>query len=205
MKRLSIYCACLLAAPLALQAQSVEPKLAGRTVTVENIKVENTNQTMVVDLDLNMDSLKLPSNMRLVFTPIITNNTEEMPGFGGTRNFSTGILFLLRRGEYSHLHRLKQDEMWHFYLGAPLRLAIVRPDGTAEEILLGQDVLNGQYLQYTVPGGCWFGATPAEGSDFALVGCTVAPGFDFADFEMADPDVLGQTFPHAAGLVREFC
>ena len=59
--------------------------------------------------------------------------------------------------------------------------------------------------QYTVPGGWWFGATPAEGSDFALVGCTVAPGFDFADFEMADPDVLGQTFPHAAGLVREFC
>ena len=59
--------------------------------------------------------------------------------------------------------------------------------------------------QYTVPGGCWFGATPAEGSDFALVGCTVAPGFDFADFEMADPDVLGQTFPHAARLVREFC
>ena len=54
-------------------------------------------------------------------------------------------------------------------------------------------------------GGCWFGATPAEGSDFALVGCTVAPGFDFADFEMADPDVLGQTFPHAAGLIREFC
>ena len=130
---------------------------------------------------------------------------DAPPGFGGTRNFSTGILFLLRRGEYSHLHRLKQDEMWHFYLGAPLRLAIVRLDGTAEEILLGQDVLNGQYLQYTVPGGCWFGATPAEGSDFALVGCTVAPGFDFADFEMADPDVLGQTFPHAAGLVREFC
>ena len=63
---------------------------------------------------------------------------DALPGFGGTRNFSTGILFLLRRGEYSHLHRLKQDEMWHFYLGAPLRLAIVRPDGTAEEILLGQ-------------------------------------------------------------------
>lgn len=124
---------------------------------------------------------------------------DALPGFGGTRNFSTGILFLLRRGEYSHLHRLKQDEMWHFYLGAPLRLAIVRPDGTAEEILLGQDVLNDQYLQYTVPGGCWFGATPAEGSDFALVGCTVAPGFDFADFEMADPDVLGRPSPTPPG------
>lgn len=66
-----------MAAPLALQAQSAEPKLAGRTVAVENIKVENTNQTMVVDLDLNMDSLKLAADMRLVFTPIITNNTEE--------------------------------------------------------------------------------------------------------------------------------
>ena len=62
---------------------------------------------------------------------------DALPGFGGARNFSTGILFLLRRGEYSHLHRLKQDEMWHFYLGAPLRLAIIRPDGAAEEILFG--------------------------------------------------------------------
>ena len=61
---------------------------------------------------------------------------DALPGFGGTRNFSTGILFLLRRGEYSHLHRLKQDEMWHFYLGAPLRLAIVRPDGTPKGLLL---------------------------------------------------------------------
>lgn len=77
MKRLSIYCACLMAAPMALQAQGVSPELAGNTVTVENIKVENTNQTMVVDLDLNMDSLELKSNMRLVFTPIIRNNTEE--------------------------------------------------------------------------------------------------------------------------------
>ncbi len=136
---------------------------------------------------------------------------DALPGFGGARNFSTGILFLLRQGEYSHLHRLTQDEMWHFYLGAPLRLAVIRPDGTAEEVLLGQDVLNGQHLQYTVPGGCWFGATPAEGSSFALhtaegnVGCTVAPGFDFADFELADPATLEQAFPESAGLVREFC
>lgn len=77
MKRLSIYCACLMAAPLAVQAQSAGPRLADKTVVVQNVKVENTNNTMVVDLDLNMDSLKLPSNMRLVFTPIIKNNTEE--------------------------------------------------------------------------------------------------------------------------------
>ncbi len=77
MKRFSIYCACLLAAPLASQAQSTEPKLADETVKVQNVKVESTDKTMVVDLDLNMDSLKLASNMRLVFTPIITNKTEQ--------------------------------------------------------------------------------------------------------------------------------
>ena len=77
MKKLSIYCACLLAAPLVAQAQGTGPKLADRTVTVQNIKVENTNHSMVVGLDLNMDSLNLRSNMRLVFTPIITNNSEQ--------------------------------------------------------------------------------------------------------------------------------
>lgn len=77
MKRLSIYCACMLFAPLALQAQSSGLKLADEKISVENLRVENTSQTMVVNLDLNMDSLKLASNMRLVFTPIIKNNTEE--------------------------------------------------------------------------------------------------------------------------------
>lgn len=129
---------------------------------------------------------------------------DALPGFGGTRNFSTGILFLLRRGEYSHLHRLKQDEMWHFYLGAPCGCDS-QAGWDRRRNPFGAGCTQRPVPQYTVPGGCWFGATPAEGSDFALVGCTVAPGFDFADFEMADPDVLGQTFPHAAGLVREFC
>ena len=101
-----------MAAPLALQAQSVEPKLAGRTVAVENIKVENTNQTMVIDLDLNMDSLKLKADMRLVFTPIITNNTEErrMPQIivngrrqdisyqrGGHKDFPADVLAVRRK------------------------------------------------------------------------------------------------------------
>ena len=94
--------------------------------------------------------------------------------------------------------------MWHFYLGAPLRLAIVRPDGTAEEVLWGR-MYSTASTSIHRPRRLLVRRYPAEGSDFALVGCTVAPGFDFADFEMADPDVLGQTFPHAAGLVREFC
>lgn len=128
---------------------------------------------------------------------------SALPRIGAARSYATAILFLLRRGERSRLHRLAHDEMWHFHLGDPLRLAVLRPDGAAEEILLGPDVLHGHHVQYVVPGGCWFGATPAPGSAFALVGCTVAPGFDFADFEMADAAALAKAFPHAAALVRE--
>ncbi|MFQ9492715.1 MAG: cupin domain-containing protein [Bilophila wadsworthia] len=117
-----------------------------------------------------------------------------MPGFGG-RELLHGHPASCA-GENIPMHRLKRMRV-AFYLGAPLRLAIVRPDGTAEEVLWGR-MYQRPVPQYTVPGGCWFGATPAEGSDFALVGCTVAPGFDF-DFEMADPDVLERLPRRRAG------
>ena len=128
-----------------------------------------------------------------------------LSGFSGSRSFSTAILFLLREGELSHLHRIRQDEVWHFYLGGPLRLAMLSPDGDAREVLLGQDVLHGQELQRTVPAGWWFGATPAQGTLFSLVGCTVAPGFDFADFELGERGALEKRFPGAVPLIRAFC
>ena len=125
-------------------------------------------------------------------------------GYTGSRNYSTAILFLLRQGEYSRLHRIRQDEIWHFHLGGPLRLACIAPDGQSEERLLGMDIRNGQLLQSVVRAGCWFGATPAPGADFALVGCTVAPGFDFADFEMGHAAELEALFPSAHACIREF-
>ena len=130
---------------------------------------------------------------------------SALPGFSGARSHSTAILFLLRQGEVSHLHRIRQDELWHFYLGGPLRLVMLSPKGRQSEIVLGQDVLQGQQVQYVVPAGCWFGATPAAGTAFALVGCTVAPGFDFADFELAERAALERRFPEAGGLIRDFC
>lgn len=111
--------------------------------------------------------------------------------YHGERPWSTSILFLLRAGECSRLHRLHSDEIWHFLLGGPLRLAVIHPDGSGEDCLLGQDLLAGQELVHVVSGGCWFGAMPCPGTTYALVGCTVAPGFDFADFELA---------PNAAGI-----
>ena len=109
----------------------------------------------------------------------------DPPCYAGERPWSTSILFLLRAGEHSRLHRLHSDEIWHFLLGGPLRLAVIHPDGSGEDHLLGQDLAAGQELVHVVPGGGWFGAMPCPETSYALVGCTVAPGFDFADFELA--------------------
>lgn len=103
----------------------------------------------------------------------------------GTRNHSTAIYFLLPQGKKSAFHRLSSDEMWHFYLGGPLDLFEISPEGRLSQTTLGQDLNAGHKLQYTVPAGTWFGAMPSPGSLYSFVGCTVAPGFDFADFVMA--------------------
>lgn len=120
----------------------------------------------------------------------------------GPRAHSTAVYFLLRRGEISRLHRLKSDEVWHFYGGGPLTVAEIAPDGTRRETVLGPDLDAGQTPQHVVPAGSWFGAFPSEGTEFSLVGCTVAPGFDFSDFEMAARAGLTQRFPHAAALIK---
>lgn len=128
---------------------------------------------------------------------------ESVPGealperFGGDRAFSTAICFLLEAGEISALHRIKSDEIWHFYAGAPLLIHAISPDGRWQTRRLGPDLLAGEVCQAVVPAGSWFGAELA-GEPFALVGCTVAPGFDFADFEMADRRRLAARYPQHA-------
>lgn len=127
-----------------------------------------------------------------------------LPSGWGVHNWSTGILFLLKSGNCSHFHRIRQDEMWHFYLGGAMRLAMLHPDGKYEEIIMGQDILDGQSVQFTVPAGVWFAATPCEGTDYAFVGCTVAPGFEFSDFEMAKKEDLLRQYPHQEQAIQEF-
>lgn len=123
--------------------------------------------------------------------------------FGGDRNYSTAIYFLLTAGSKSRLHRLKADELWHFYLGGPLRLVQLFEDGRLEEVVMGHDVAAGQKLQHAIPSGCWFGAYPEPGSEFSLVGCTVAPGFDFNDLEMGKRTELLDAFPHARHVIEQ--
>lgn len=101
------------------------------------------------------------------------------------RDHSTAIYYLLKNGEQSHWHRVDAAEAWHHYAGGPLLLAIAE-DGTPPiEIVLGDDIAAGQRPQAVVPKGAWQSARPL--GEFALIGCTVAPGFDFAGFEMAPP------------------
>jgi len=102
----------------------------------------------------------------------------------GARSASTAIYYLLPAGTVSARHRVASDEVWHHYAGDPLRLEIEHVDGRREVVTLGPDVAAGQRPQGVVPAGAWQSASPA-GRRFVLCGCTVAPGFDFADFEMS--------------------
>jgi len=122
--------------------------------------------------------------------------------FSGERSCSTAILFLLAEGEFSRLHRIKSDELWHFYLGGPLSIIQISPKGAIETVILGDDAEAGQKLQHTVPAGWWFGAYSASGSGYSLVGCTVSPGFDFADFELGRRAELLRLFPHAKIIIE---
>ena len=121
--------------------------------------------------------------------------------FIGPRSYSTAIYFLLPEGSISRLHRIKSDEIWHFYLGGPLNLAQIMPDGRVVSVTLGRDIKAGQEFQHVVPAGCWFGASPSPGSGFSFVGCTVAPGFDFADYEHGTRDTLLQAYPEQRELI----
>lgn len=123
-------------------------------------------------------------------------------GFKGDRNYSTAIYFLLPEGAKSKLHRLQSDEVFHFYLGDPLTVVQILPEGKVEKTVLGPDVKAGHKLQHVVPAGCWFGAYPNPGSRFSFIGTTVAPGFDFQDFELGGRLELLKQFPKAKEVIE---
>lgn len=114
---------------------------------------------------------------------------------GTTRSLSTAIYYLLPAGERSLLHRISADEVWHFYLGDPLLVVELQPRGPAKVTRLGRG--HGELLQHVVPAGTWFGAMPAMGSAYSLVGCTVSPGFEFEDFELGQRADLLRQFPES--------
>ena len=126
--------------------------------------------------------------------------------YSDDKDLCTAIYYLLTPETCSVMHRLPSDEIYHFYLGDPVEMLILKEDDTSENIVLGNEIFNGQKLQYTVPAKCYQGSSLKEGGKFALLGTTVSPGFDFPDFESGNRTMLIERFPQLAErIIRLTC
>ena len=123
--------------------------------------------------------------------------------FTGDRSFSTAIYFLLNEAEFSAFHRLKQDELWHSYDGVSLVMHMIDPTGNYSAVKLGRNIQAGEALLAVVKAGWLFGATVDDPRSYSLVGCTVAPGFDFADFEIPSRKQLLEQYPQHLHIIQE--
>jgi len=124
--------------------------------------------------------------------------------YSGPRRYASGIFYLLDDHTFSALHRLRSDEVYHFYLGQPVELLLLHPDGRDEVIILGSDLEAGHRLQVVVPHGVWQGShllAPTPGG-FALMGTTMAPAYDPTDFDLGEREALIAAFPQRAELIR---
>lgn len=138
----------------------------------------------------------------------IYRSDEEISGealperFGAGRAFSTSIYFLLKGDEISSFHKIKSDELWHFYDGSSVTIYIIDEGGNLSSKKLGSNLEKGEMFQITVPKNCWFGAEVNDKSSFSLMGCTVSPGFDFRDFELAKRKNMLEEFKNIGALIN---
>ncbi len=121
--------------------------------------------------------------------------------YDGDRALSTAIYYLLTADTTSRIHRLRSDEVFHFYLGDPVDMLQLRADGTGRLLTLGTDIDSGMLPQVLVPRGVWQGARLRPGGEFALLGTTVAPGFDLADYESGQQETLVAAYPEHRDLI----
>ena len=129
-----------------------------------------------------------------------SDKTVQLPR--GTRAQGTAIYYLLEPGTFSEMHVLDSDEIFHFYLGDPVEMLQLHPDGRSALFTLGPDLEAGQHVQLVVPAGIWQGTRLIGDGQVALLGCTVTPGFDFADYRNAPAAELMAKWPEQAGRIR---
>ncbi len=122
----------------------------------------------------------------------------------GERNHSTSIYFLLTSDEFSSFHRIKSDETWHFYTGSSVTIHMIDERGKVSKVKLGANSENDEVFQHTIPHDVWFAATVDEADSIALVGCTVAPGFHFDDFELGKKEELVRLLPENEEVIKRF-
>lgn len=129
---------------------------------------------------------------------------QSLPNrFMGKRNIYTSIYFLIETGNFSAFHRIKSDEIWHFYQGSALEIFEIDETGKLSVTLLGSNIANNETFQYCVKAGRWFASRVTKGGTYSFVGCNVSPGFDFADFEMANREKLISEFPELSDVIKD--
>jgi predicted cupin superfamily sugar epimerase len=126
-----------------------------------------------------------------------------LPGYAGDRAISTAIYYLLTPETFSAMHRVRGDEMFHFYLGDAVEMLQLKADGTGEEVVLGQHIAAGMRLQHTVLGGVWQGSRVRAGGKYALLGTTMAPGFEYEDYETGTRAELTARYPEYSAMITE--
>lgn len=144
---------------------------------------------------------------RTYYSSITVPKASLPDQFNGDRSLCSTILYLIPSTIRSKLHRLKGDEIWHFYVGDPFILIELHESGELRQTIMGNRSLNEQKIQHLVPYGCWFGGyvSPEEKIySFSLVGCTIFPGFDERDFELAEKEYLINKFPHHREIILPF-
>jgi hypothetical protein len=122
--------------------------------------------------------------------------------YSGSRSVGTAIYYLLEPNTFSEIHRVASDEIFHFYLGDPVEMLQLWPDGSGRRVPIGTDVENGMAPQVVVPHGVWQGARLVGGGEFALLGCTVSPGFEYADYESGSRSALIEAYPAHREMIR---
>lgn len=131
---------------------------------------------------------------------------DFLPGrYNEDRAFSTSIYYMLAGEQISHFHKLKSDEIWHFYLGSHLIIHMLDHKSGYEKIQVGNNLTNGEIPQLIIQKEKYFAAEVSDKNSFSLIGCTVSPGFDFNDFEFGTEEILISSFPEYTELIKRFC
>lgn len=129
-------------------------------------------------------------------------STEKVQLERGMRTVATAIYYLLEEGTFSEMHLLRSDEVFHFYLGDQVEMLQLYPDGGSATLVLGPDLAAGQHVQLLVPAGVWQGSRLMQGGKAALLGCTVSPGFDYADYRGGSYEELAEKWPARRDWIR---
>ncbi|MDE2998264.1 MAG: cupin domain-containing protein [Gemmatimonadota bacterium] len=153
--------------------------------------------------ELNLKAHPEGGHYREIYRSCETVQARDLPDrFNGPRAFSTAIYYLLEGNDYSALHRIRSDEIWHFYAGSSITIHTIDQSGVYERALLGNNPDNGESLTAVINAGCWYGATLNEPGSYSLMGGTVAPGFEFEDFELANRADLIRSFPRHLSVIQ---